>query len=256
MEQEVETSGSDAFECAVNALVEDNNRLIHIFTAYNPRVPRPRPERASTLLNCETNGANVLLETFATTVKKLGPGMLSHQTLGRFQASGANLLILLDELFLDPTLSSALIRTINTEGRLVNFLKGASKTEDGLSSEVYDSRIDLLIDALKNDFRDILGAIAAFETRQRSAAATDTKPVPGKHSRLRKFSAQAEREIVEFVECPEFDTGRERCGRTCYDVARAAHAWAQLKHPRTMPRDADSFKKAYRSIRDRCRRKG
>lgn len=74
-------------------------------------------------------------------------------------------------------------------------------------------------------------------------------------SRLRKYTDRQEREILDFVECPSFDTGRVLNGDTCYSVARAADAWSKIKHPRTMPRTAEEFRRAYDSIKRRLRRK-
>lgn len=244
-----------AFEHAVCEVEADNTQLVAQLAAYDIHGATPRQVRLNRLLDCEQNGAHVHLEHLASAAKRIPRGEIPSNLLDRLQASCCDLLFFIDDFFKTSAVSSAVAKAQNTEVRLVNFLKGVSGAGENLSQEAYEKRIDKFIDAIKTDFRELLAAIAAFERQNSPSEAPTIKPAPRKHSRLRKYSTRAEQEIIDFVERPDFDLGRERAGVTCYDITRAAHAWAQLKHPRTLPREAEEFKKAYRSIRDRKRRK-
>ena len=244
-----------AFEFAVCEVEADNTQLAAQLTAYDIHDTAPRHVRLNRLLDCEQNGAHVHLEHLASAAKRIPRGEIPSNLLDRLQASCCDLLFFIDDFFKTTAVSSAVAKAQNTEVRLVNFLKGVSGAGENLLQEDYEKRIDKFIDAIKTDFRELLAAIAAFERLNSQSQAPIVKPAHGKHSRQRKYSARAEQEIIDFVERPDFDLGRERAGVTYYDITRAAHAWAQLKHPRTLPRDAEEFKKAYRSIRDRKRRK-
>ena len=246
-----------AFEFAVCEVEADNTLLVAQLTAYDIHGTASRHMRLNRLLDCEQNGAHVHLEHLASAAKRIPRGEIPSSLLDRLQASCCDLLFFIDDFFKTTAVSSAVAKAQNTEVRLVNFLKGVSGAGENLTLEAYEKRIDKFIGAIKTDFRELLAAIAAFERQNSQSQAPTVNPAPGKHkhSRQRKYSAQAEQEIIDFVERPDFDLGRERAGVTYYDITRAAHAWAQLKHPRTLPRDAEEFKKAYRSIRDRRRRK-
>ena len=137
-------------------------RLLVAFEAYAKRQLPPREERISRILDCEGNGAHVLIENFATAIKAVPRGDLeSYPDL--FLAECTDFLNYLEDNLHSSECAQAIWDIRQLEERFSNFIKGISGADSNISPQEYSHRIDKFVSDLKALFSALGHAIIKLE---------------------------------------------------------------------------------------------
>ena len=165
-----EKNKKPTFTEAVQAIVESHTRLygllMEVLPAYREETEMPpREKRISRILDCETNDAHRLLENLATAAKAVPRGSLG---------AGPDILIAECRSFLEfledslpcPECAAAISDTCQIEEAFVNFIKGISGGDPGMTRRQYSRRIDKFVRDIKTSFRTLGHSIVKFELSQ------------------------------------------------------------------------------------------
>ena len=137
-------------------------RLLVAFEAYAKRQLPPREERISRILDCEGNGAHVLIENFATAIKAIPRGDLeSYPDL--FLAECTDFLNYLEDHLPSSECAEAIWDIRQIEERFSNFIKGISGADPNITPQEYSRRIDKFVHDMKLSFGLFARAIIRYE---------------------------------------------------------------------------------------------
>lgn len=223
------------------------------FYKSDPQAEVPcRDSRLECLFNPLLNSGDCLLRDFSVSLKRYERNSYPKGAFDVLHDEVQNLLWKLNDLCPSESFMLAMIHISDFR----NYLDGCRSLEATLRHE--DS-IEFAMRTLRNRLDTLtllLHNLSDKLIHQHQSQYGTRTTGKRRHSGARpKFTVRQEQEIVDFVERPDFDTGRELCGRTCYAVSLAAKEWSKLKHPSGMPRTEAEFRTAYRTIKRRaCRR--
>jgi hypothetical protein len=125
----------------------------------------PREKRISRILDCETNDAHRLLENLATAAKAVPRGSLGAEP-DILIAECRSFLEFLESNLPCPECAAAINDTCQIEEAFVNFIKGISGGDPGMTRRQYSRRIDKFVRDIKTSFRTLGRAIVKLECRQ------------------------------------------------------------------------------------------
>lgn len=200
------------------------------------------------LINPKFNGGARLLREFSAVVKTFARDSYPEGAFDELHDLVLELLRKVNALCAGDAFMMAMLHVSDFR----NYLAGErSLVETGSHAEAIENAMRTLenrLDGLSLILHVVTDRLVHEHPRLRQANDRATRKRSGAK---RKYTPRQEREILDFVQRPDFDTGRERNGRTCYNVTAAARAWAQLKHPKDMPQSAKAFSAAYDLLRRR-----
>ena len=163
--------GTDiSFSEAVQAIVLHHCKLyellLSVFPAYRGEGEMPpRENRASRILDCEKNDAHRLLENLATAAKAKPRGTLDSAP-DTLIAECHDFLAFLETNLPSPDCAVAISDICQIEEAFVNFIKGISGGDPGMTRRQYSRRIDKFVRDIKTSFRTLGRAIVKLECRQ------------------------------------------------------------------------------------------
>ena len=165
-----EKNKKPTFTEAVQAIVESHTRLygllMEVLPAYRGEAEMPpREKRISRILDCETNDAHRLLENLATAAKAVPRGSLGADP-DILIAECRSFLEFLESNLPCPECAAAINDTCQIEEAFVNFIKGISGGDPGMTRRQYSRRIDKFVRDIKTSFRTLGRAIVKLECRQ------------------------------------------------------------------------------------------
>ena len=162
-----EKTKKPTFSEAVQAIVESHTRLygllMEALPAYKGEAELPpREKRVSRILDCETNDAHRLLENLATAAKAVPRGSLGAEP-DILIAECRSFLEFLENSLLCPECAAAISDTCQIEEAFVNFIKGISGGDPGMTRRQYTKRIDKFVRDIKASFRTLGHSIVKLE---------------------------------------------------------------------------------------------
>jgi hypothetical protein len=165
-----EKNKKPTFTEAVQAIVESHTRLyallMEVLPSYRGEAEMPpREKRISRILDCETNDAHRLLENLATAAKAVPRGSLGAEP-DILIAECRSFLEFLESNLPCPECAAAINDTCQIEEAFVNFIKGISGGDPGMTRRQYSRRIDKFVRDIKTSFRTLGRAIVKLECRQ------------------------------------------------------------------------------------------
>ena len=165
-----EKTKKPTFSEAVQAIVESHTRLygllMEALPAYRGEAEMPpRERRISRILDCETNDAHRLLENLATAAKAVPRGSLGAEP-DILIAECRSFLEFLESNLPCPECAAAINDTCQIEEAFVNFIKGISGGDPGMTRRQYSRRIDKFVRDIKTSFRTLGRATVKLECRQ------------------------------------------------------------------------------------------
>ena len=155
------------FSEAVQAIVESHamlyGQLMEVLPAYKGEAELPpREKRVSRILDCETNNAHLLLENLATAAKAVPRGSLGADP-DILIAECRSFLEFLEDKLPCPECAAAINDTCQIEEAFVNFIKGISGGDPGMTRRQYTKRIDKFLRDIKASFRNLGHSIVKLE---------------------------------------------------------------------------------------------
>ena len=165
-----EKNKKPTFSEAVQAIVESHamlyGQLMEVLPAYKGEAELPpREKRVSRILDCETNNAHLLLENLATAAKAVPRGSLGADP-DILIAECRSFLEFLEDNLPCPECAAAINDTCQIEEAFVNFIKGISGGDPGMTRRQYSRRIDKFVRDIKTSFRTLGHSIVKLECRQ------------------------------------------------------------------------------------------
>ena len=162
-----EKNKKPTFTEAVQAIVESHTRLydllMEVLPAYRGEAEMPpRERRVSRILDCETNDAHRLLENLATAAKAVPRGSLGAEP-DILIAECRSFLEFLESNLPCPECAAAINDTCQIEEAFVNFIKGISGGDPGMTRRQYAKRIDKFLRDMKASFRTLGHSIVKLE---------------------------------------------------------------------------------------------
>ena len=162
-----EKNKKPTFSEAVQAIVESHamlyGQLMEVLPAYKGEAELPpREKRASRILDCETNNAHLLLENLATAAKAVPRGSLGAEP-DILIAECRSFLEFLEDNLPCPECAAAINDACQIEEAFVNFIKGISGGDPGMTRRQYAKRIDKFLRDMKASFRTLGHSIVKLE---------------------------------------------------------------------------------------------
>ena len=193
-----EKTKKPTFSEAVQAIVESHTRLygllMEVLPAYRGEAELPpREKRVSRILDCETNDAHRLLENLATAAKAVPRGSLGTEP-DILIAECRSFLEFLENSLPCPECAAEISDTCQTEEAFVNFIKGISGGDPGMTRRQYTKRIDKFVRDIKASFRTLghsivklecsLGQFRFLQKAELREKANPPPKTPGKRGRI------------------------------------------------------------------------
>ena len=228
-----EKNKKPTFSEAVQAIVESHamlyGQLMEVLPAYKGEAELPpREKRVSRILDCETNNAHLLLENLATAAKAVPRGSLGPDP-DILIAECRSFLEFLEDNLPCPECAAAINDTCQIEEAFVNFIKGISGGDPGMTRRQYTKRIDKFLRDIKASFRNLGHSIVKLEctlsqfhiSQKPELEKTDTPPptTPRKRGRIGsglhgKRTKRMEEQLTEFInfikEHPIYNSDKSR----------------------------------------------
>ena len=162
-----EKNKKPTFSKAVQAIVESHamlyGQLLEVLPAYRGEAGLPpRGKRVSRILDCETNNAHLLLENLATAAKAVPRGSLGAEP-DILIAECRSFLEFLEDNLPCPECAAAINDACQIEEAFVNFIKGISGGDPGMTRRQYAKRIDKFLRDMKASFRTLGHSIVKLE---------------------------------------------------------------------------------------------
>ena len=162
-----EKNKKPTFSEAVQAIVESHAmlyvQLLEVLPAYRGEAELPpRGKRVSRILDCETNNAHLLLENLATAAKAVPRGSLGAEP-DILIAECRSFLEFLEDNLPCPECAAAINDACQIEEAFVNFIKGISGGDPGMTRRQYAKRIDKFLRDMKASFRTLGHSIVKLE---------------------------------------------------------------------------------------------
>ena len=162
-----EKNKKPTFSEAVQAIVESHamlyGQLMEVLPAYKGEAGLPpREKRVSRILDCETNNAHLLLENLATAAKAVPRGSLGAEP-DILIAECRSFLEFLEDNLPCPECAAAINDACQIEEAFVNFIKGISGGDPGMTRRQYAKRIDKFLRDMKASFRTLGHSIVKLE---------------------------------------------------------------------------------------------
>ena len=162
-----EKNKKPTFSEAVQAIVESHamlyGQLLEVLPAYRGEAGLPpREKRVSRILDCETNNAHLLLENLATAAKAVPRGSLGAEP-DILIAECRSFLEFLEDNLPCPECAAAINDACQIEEAFVNFIKGISGGDPGMTRRQYAKRIDKFLRDIKASFRNLGHSIVKLE---------------------------------------------------------------------------------------------
>ena len=263
-----EKNRKPTFTEAVQAIVESHTRLydllMEVLPAYRGEAEMPpREKRVSRILDCETNDAHRLLENLATAAKAVPRGSLGAEP-DILIAECRSFLEFLESNLPCPECAAAINDTCQIEEAFVNFIKGISGGDPGMTRRQYSRRIDKFVRDMKAAFRSLGHSIVKFECeltqfrflqKAKPSALPDPAPAPNRKKRGRigsglhgKRTSCMEEQLANFRNFIKDHPIREN-DRTKTLGARASQYWKRLEKTMNHASQCTGENKGFKSFK-------